>query len=149
MIGGNLDIAAMARPATEGQDGKFFCRRVNAYTSREECISSYHFALDRGDKYTPCLECAKVRQWLSDQNTIKNAIQAVAWVAGKKDRRIDLAIKKNQNIVEVDFTDYPELFKQFSISAKEKFRTPAQQLLSIANSHVEGRRAARGQSRCS
>ncbi len=84
IAGKNLDIARIAQPPTAGQGEKFFCRRVNAYMSREECISSYRFALDRGDKYTPCLECSKVRLWLAEQNTIKNAIQAVAGIAGGK-----------------------------------------------------------------
>lgn len=56
--------AAMSTAKAMQSGGKFFCNRIRAKMSPEECVSAYNHAKEEGIRYHPCLECAKVQVML-------------------------------------------------------------------------------------
>lgn len=56
--------AAMSTAKAMQSGGKFFCNRIRAKMTPEECVGAYNHAKEEGIRYSPCLECAKVQVML-------------------------------------------------------------------------------------
>lgn len=144
-VGGeSTDLAALDRDLVFGAGNAFWCNRVKDYVTRDQCVAGYLECRGSGRRI-PCLECSKVLHWAKGRVPIKNGKPRVAKVLSKKQEKSTMGIKKetgSKNVILVDFSEYPELLEGITASARERFRTPDQQLLYLVQHHLYGKKAS-------